>query len=83
MEYYYTDGQINVVDDVAKRSNGKKVDYLLLYKPNYPIAVIEAKDRKSTHNPVQGCSKVWGMPEIYKFHLLILQMGMHSLSMTC
>ena len=26
MEYYYTDGQINVVDDVAKRSNGKKVD---------------------------------------------------------
>jgi hypothetical protein len=31
----------------VKRGEAKKVDYLLDYKPNTPIAVIEAKD--STH----------------------------------
>ena len=60
MEYYYTDGQINVVDDVAKRGNGKKVDYLLLYKPNYPIAVIEAKDRKKHALPSAGLQQGMG-----------------------
>ena len=60
MEYYYTDGQINVVDDVAKRGNGKKVDYLLLYKPNYPIAVIEAKDRKKHSQPSAGLQQGMG-----------------------
>jgi type I restriction enzyme, R subunit len=43
-EYYYTKGKINVRENVAQRSKGKKVDYLLFYRPNIPIAVIEAKD---------------------------------------
>lgn len=43
-EYYYTAGKINVRENVTQRSTGKKVDYLLYYKSNLPIAVIEAKD---------------------------------------
>jgi len=43
-EYYYTDGKINVRGNTTQRSKGKKVDYLLYYKSNMPIAVIEAKD---------------------------------------
>lgn len=54
MEYSYTDGQINVVDDVATRGKKKRIDYLLYYKPNYPIAVVEAKDRKKHPAPGAG-----------------------------
>lgn len=54
MEYSYTDGQIKVVNDVVKRGEQKRVDYLLMYKPNYPIAVVEAKDRKKHPSPGAG-----------------------------
>lgn len=47
-EYYYTSGKINVRENVAQRGNGKKVDYLLSYKANIPIAIVEAKDNKVT-----------------------------------
>lgn len=45
-EYYYTAGKINVRENVAQRGKGKKVDYLLSYKSNLPIAIVEAKDNK-------------------------------------
>lgn len=47
-EYYYTDGKINVRENVASRGKGKKVDYLLSYRSNMPIAIVEAKDNKVT-----------------------------------
>ena len=47
-EYYYTSGKINVRENVATRGKGKKVDYLLSYKSNIPIAIVEAKDNKVT-----------------------------------
>mgnify|MGYP004621282177 FL=1 len=47
-EYYYTDGKINVRENVASRRKGKKVDYLLSYRSNMPIAIVEAKDNKVT-----------------------------------
>jgi len=55
-EYYYTDGKINVRENVAQRGKGKKVDYLLSYKPNIPIAIVEAKDNKVaiSHGIQQG-----------------------------
>ncbi len=43
-EYYYTAGKINVRENVTSRGKGKKVDYLLSYKSNIPIAIVEAKD---------------------------------------
>lgn len=42
-EYAFTAGQIIVKGKTIKRGQPKKADYLLFYKPNFPIAVIEAK----------------------------------------
>lgn len=55
-EYYYTDGKINVRENIAQRGKGKKVDYLLSYKSNIPIAIVEAKDNKVpvSHGIQQG-----------------------------
>ena len=41
-----TDGRINVRGRLVSRGKGKRADYILEYKPNIRIAVIEAKDNK-------------------------------------
>ena len=43
-EYFFTDGPVMVRGKVVKRGDRKFADYLLLHKPNLPLAVIEAKD---------------------------------------
>ena len=43
-EFPFTDGRIIVRGKVVARGKRKRADYLLFYKPNLPIAVIEAKD---------------------------------------
>ncbi len=40
----YTAGRILVFGKAIKRGNRKEPDYILEYKPNMPLAVIEAKD---------------------------------------
>ena len=52
LEYPYTAGQIIVQGSLKHRKKGKRVDYLLYTEDNYPIAVVEAKDRK--HAPADG-----------------------------
>ena len=52
LEFAYTAGQIIVQGSLKHRKKGKRVDYLLYTEDNYPIAVVEAKDRK--HNPDDG-----------------------------
>ena len=52
LEYPYTAGQIVVQGSMKHRKRCKRVDYLLLPEDNYPIAVVEAKDRK--HAPADG-----------------------------
>ena len=42
-QVYFTDGRIYVQGNKTKRGRGKKADYILYYKPNIPIAIIEAK----------------------------------------
>lgn len=44
MEFYFTDGRVIVKGNKTKRGKRKFADYILLYKPNIPIAIIEAKD---------------------------------------
>ena len=44
MEYSITAGKIVVRENVAKRLSNKKADYVLFYKDNIPLAVVEAKD---------------------------------------
>ncbi|WP_218937153.1 EcoAI/FtnUII family type I restriction enzme subunit R [Bacillus toyonensis] len=45
-EHSFTDGRVIVRGNLATRGKSKRADYLLNYKPNYPIAVVEAKDNK-------------------------------------
>lgn len=45
-EVYFTDGRIIVQGKLYTRGKSKRADYILYYKPNVPIAIIEAKDNK-------------------------------------
>lgn len=47
-EVSFTDGQIYVRGKLYTRGKAKRADYILYYKPNIPVAVIEAKDNKNT-----------------------------------
>ncbi len=43
-QVYFTDGRIYVKGNQTARGEGKRADIILYYKPNIPVAVIEAKD---------------------------------------
>ena len=43
-EVSFTKGRIIVRGKMVKRGQAKRADYVLYYKPNIPLAVIEAKD---------------------------------------
>ncbi len=43
-EVGFTDGRIYVKGNLSMRGKRKRADYILYYKPNIPVAVIEAKD---------------------------------------
>lgn len=43
-EFSLTDGRILVRGKMHTRAQNKRADYVLFYKPNIPIAIIEAKD---------------------------------------
>jgi len=45
-EFSFTDGRIFVRGHLTTRGRRKRADYILYYKPNIPIAIIEAKDNK-------------------------------------
>ena len=45
-EVSFTDGKIHVRGKLTARGSQKRADYILYYKPNIPIAIIEAKDNK-------------------------------------
>jgi type I restriction enzyme R subunit len=47
-EVGFTDGRIYVRGKVHRRGKQKRADYILYYKPNIPIAIIEAKDNNHT-----------------------------------
>ena len=46
MEYNFTDGRVIVRGNVTARGKRKRTDYLLYYKPNIPLAIVEAKDNR-------------------------------------
>ncbi len=45
-EVSFTDGRIIVQGKMHTRGKKKRADYILYYKPNIPIVIIEAKDNK-------------------------------------
>lgn len=60
-EVSFTDGRIYVRGKLHARGTKKRADYILYYKPNIPIAVIEAKD--NNHRPSSGIQQAIGYAE--------------------
>jgi type I restriction enzyme R subunit len=60
-EYGFTKGRIIVRGKAVSRGKASRADYLLFYKPNIPIAVIEAKD--NTHTVGAGLQQALGYAE--------------------
>lgn len=58
----FTDGKIYVRGKITARGTRKRADYILYFKPNIPIAIIEAKDNK--HSVRAGIQQ--GNREAYK-----------------
>ena len=61
-EVSFTDGRIIVQGKLYTRGKKKRADYILYYKPNVPIAIIEAKD--NTHNVGDGMQQALEYAEI-------------------
>ncbi|WP_129675515.1 EcoAI/FtnUII family type I restriction enzme subunit R [Candidatus Chloroploca sp. Khr17] len=51
-EVSFTNGRIIVRGKLVTRGKAKRADYILYYKPNLPVAIIEAKD--NTHSVGDG-----------------------------
>ena len=68
-QVFLTDGQVIVRGRMVRRGERKFADYVLFYKPNIPIAVVEAKD--NTHRVGDGMqqaltyAEMLGVPSVY------------------
>jgi type I restriction enzyme, R subunit len=61
-EFALTQGRILVRGKLHTRAQNKRADYVLFYKPNIPIAIIEAKD--NTHSLGDGMQQGLGYSEM-------------------
>ena len=61
-EVSFTNGRIFVKGEKTVRGERKRTDFILYYKPNIPIAVIEAKD--NTHSVGAGMQQALKYAEI-------------------
>ena len=60
-EVSFTNGRIIVRGKLVTRGKAKRADYILYYKPNIPLAVIEAKD--NNHSVGAGMQQALGYAE--------------------
>jgi type I restriction enzyme R subunit len=61
-EAYFTKGRVIVRGKTVKRGEAKKADYLLYFKPNFLLAVLEAKD--NNHSVGDGMQQALEYAEI-------------------
>ena len=61
-EVSFTDGRIVVQGKTVKRGKTKRADFILYFKPNLPLAIIEAKDNK--HSVSDGMQQALNYSEI-------------------
>ena len=61
-EVSFTKGKITVRQKIVKRGEQKRADYILYWKPNIPLAIVEAKDNK--HNIADGMEQALNYAEI-------------------
>ena len=73
-EVSFTKGRIIVRGKLVSRGRAKRADYVLYHKPNFPIALIEAKD--NTHAVGDGMQQALDYAET----LHILAQGIWSIS---
>ena len=68
-EVTFTDGRIHVRGNLTARGKQKRADYILYYKPNIPIAIIEAKDNKRSVNAgiqqALSYAEILDIPSVY------------------
>lgn len=60
-EIFFTDGRIYVKGKMTRRGKRKFADYILFYKPNVPIAIIEAKS--NSHSVRSGIQQALAYAE--------------------
>ena len=72
-EVSFTKGRIIVRGNLVSRAKGKRADYILYYKPNIPIAVIEAKD--NTHVVSDGMQQALDYADILDIPFAISSNG--------
>ena len=61
-EAYFTKGRVIVRGKTVHRGEARKADYILFYKPNLPLAVVEAKD--NSHSVGAGMQQALEYAEI-------------------
>ena len=61
-EFYFTKGRVVVRGKTVKRGQANKADYILLYRPNLPLGVLEAKD--NNHSVGDGMQQALEYAEI-------------------
>ena len=74
-EVRFTDGRIYVRGKLHARGEQKRADYILYYKPNIPIAIIEAKYNHHTYLTASPGGTEHGSPYAYDRHIQSVFMG--------
>ena len=72
-EVYFTDGRIYVKGNKTTRGKAKKADFILYYKPNIPIAIVEAK--KNTKSISHGIEQAIEYADILDIPVAISSNG--------
>ena len=72
-EVSFTDGKIYVRGKMTARGTRKRADYILYYKPNIPIAIVEAKDNK--HSVRAGMQQALDYAEILDIPFVLSSNG--------
>jgi type I restriction enzyme R subunit len=72
-EVHFTKGQIHVRGKMVTRGKSKFADYILYYKPNIPIAIVEAKD--NAHSVGDGMQQALDYAETLKIPFVFSSNG--------
>src|SRR5690606_35689638 len=72
-EVSFTDGRIIIQGNLYTRGKNKRADYILYYKSNIPIAIVEAKDNKKA--PGAGMQQALEYSEILQLPFVFTSNG--------
>ena len=72
-EFALTNGRVLVRGNLHTRAKNKRADYVLFYKPNIPIAIIEAKD--NNHSIANGMQQGLGYAEMLEVPFIFSSNG--------